>query len=95
MKTTKKPTAKYAEKRPLSAELNGSNKNYFETAYPFSIIRNEKTQGKTKLAFAGYVLTPNYADENEAKKAIENKDWDVMIDTFGIIQQLINKEEKQ
>lgn len=94
MKTTKKQTANCAEKQSSNAKSNANNKNYFEMFEYFSIVRNEKTNGKFKIAFANYILEKSYESIEEAKQAIEQKNWDMLIDTVGVIFHLLtNKEE--
>lgn len=95
MKPTKKPTASYAEKPLSNVESTEANKNYFEAVKPFAIVRNEKTKNKFKIAFANYILQKNYKSIEEAKAAIEGKDWDLLIDTIGIIVHLITNKEVQ
>ena len=94
MKTTKKSKADYAEKQPSNAKLNDNNKNYFEAMRHFAIMRNEKTDNKIKVAFANYILEKSYESIEDAKQAIEQKNWDLLIDTIGVIVHLlITKEE--
>lgn len=96
MKTTEKPTAKCAAKQLSNAKSTDNNKNYFEVVKPFAIVKNDKTKGKIKIAFANFILEKSYESVEEAKQAIEQKNWDLLIDTVGIIIHLItNKEDKQ
>lgn len=70
---------------------------HFEKHEVFSVINNEKTGGKTMLALGNYLLPTTYETPAAAKAAIDKRDWNVLIDAFGIVYQLIKKieEEKQ
>lgn len=93
MKTTKKKTANYTEKQSSNAKSTDNNKNYFEMDSYFAIMRNEKTDGKVKIAFAKYILEKSYESVEEAKQAIEQKNWDLLIDTIGVIFHLLTNKE--
>ncbi len=67
---------------------------YFEKHEVFSVINNEKTGGKTMLALGNYLLPTVYETPEQAKEAIDKKDWNVLIDAFGIVYQLIKKIEE-
>lgn len=70
--------------------------DYFEIYKTFAIVKNEKTSEKYKIAFANYILNQDYASINEAKKAIDNKNYSILIDVIGIIcDMIINKEIKK
>lgn len=70
---------------------------YFEKYEMFSIINNDKTGGKTMLALGNYLLPTVYETPEKAKAAIDKRDWNVLIDAFSIVYQLIKKieEDKQ
>lgn len=70
------------------------NKDYFEIYKTFAIVKNEKTNNKYKVAFTNYILNQNYSSIIEAKKAIDDKDYQILIDIIGIVcEMIINNKE--
>lgn len=74
-----------------------TQQGYFEKYMCFSIVNNDKTGGKTMLALGNYLLPTKYDTPAEAKSAILNKDWNLLIDAISVVCQLIKKieEDKQ
>lgn len=69
--------------------------NYYERCEIFSIVRNEKTSNKTMLAIGHKLLPTVYESEVEAKKAIRQKPWDLLIDTCIVVAQFVDDMRKK
>lgn len=69
--------------------------NYYEKYKCFSIVRNPKTDNRTMLAIGNRLLPTVYESEIEAKKAIDNRDWEVLLDSFIIVAQYVDDMRKQ
>lgn len=69
--------------------------NYYERYECFSIVRNPKTNGNTMLAIGNRLLPTVYKSEEEAKKAIKQKRWELLLDSFIIVAQFVDDMRKQ
>lgn len=69
--------------------------NYYERCEIFSIVRNTNTNGNTMLAIGNRLLPTVYESEKEAKKAIKQKRWELLIDSFIIVAQFVDDMRKQ
>ena len=69
--------------------------SYYEKYKCFSIIRNPKTDNRTMLAIGNRLLPTVYTDEEEAKRAIDSRDWEVLLDAFIIVAQYVDDMRKQ
>ncbi|MGN0765954.1 MAG: hypothetical protein ACI4MO_05705 [Christensenellales bacterium] len=72
--------------------------NYYERYEIFSIVRNPKTNNQTMLAIGNRLLPTVYNSEEEAKKAIKQKPWELLLDSFIIVAQFVDdmrKKEKE
>lgn len=68
---------------------------YYERYKCFSIVRNPKTDNRTMLAIGNRLLPTVYTDEEEAKRAIDSRDWEVLLDAFIIVAQYVDDIRKQ
>lgn len=69
--------------------------NYYERYECFSIVRNPKTNGNTMLAIGNRLLPTVYESEEEAKKAIKQKRWELLLDSFITVAQFVDDMRKQ
>lgn len=68
---------------------------YYERYKCFSIVRNPKTDNRTMLAIGNRLLPTHYVSEDEAKQAIDNRDWEVLLDAFIIVAQYVDDMRKK
>lgn len=69
--------------------------NYYERCEVFSIVRNPKTNGNTMLAIGNRLLPTVYESEQAAKKAIKQKPWELLLDSFVTVAQFVDDMRKQ
>ncbi len=69
--------------------------NYYERCEIFSIVRNPKTNNQTVLAIGNRLLPTVYENEEAAKKAIKQKKWELLLDSFIIVAQFVDDLRKQ
>lgn len=59
---------------------------------PFSVVGNEESGYFVTLGM--YKISPHYPTLNEAKEAVEQDKWDIIINVFYALHQLTQKEQQ-
>ena len=84
-----------AKKQKVGEPKTQAKPAYFERYKCFSIVRNPKTDNRTMLAIGNRLLPTVYTSEDDAKKAIDSRDWEVLLDAFIIVAQYVDDMRKK